>query len=216
LPYISLNDLDVQTTALSPEVLDGVHFAHAAVRFAALALMAEERRWALPQYHLQALAVELAFKSLALRSGASLDDCRKASHRPSSMIRLIERFGTAVPEWLKRRIGDDDWLKSFLLSSRYRAWSAMNKSLESTIWLHSDYPEMIAAILEVPCKCPLRFEHGSALAESHDPSPGPQSKLLEFTADNKGKLVEPGVPKNSDRAGRVDGSELTEGPPSAG
>ncbi len=169
--------------------------------------MAKERCWDLPRYHLYALGIELAFKSLALRSGASLDDCRTASHRVSNMIKLIERCGTTVPERLKIRLADDDWFRGFLLLSRYPAVSQMNTSVDTTIFLHPDYPEMIAAILETPCRWPLRFEGGSALAEIYDPPKGPREKLVEYR-------VEPGAAPNGGPAAAVDNPDALGGPPS--
>jgi hypothetical protein len=185
LPHINLNKVKSKDRRCWLQVQDGVHFAHAAVRFAALGLTAKQKNWGLQQYHLYALAIELAFKSLALRSGASLDECRKASHRPTAMIELIEQLGTPVPQRLKTRLADDKWFQTFLLLTRYPAKTKMNKSMDTTIWLHSDYPEMIAAILETPCKWPLEFDHGSALAEIHNPPSGPGAKLVMFTEEQK-------------------------------
>jgi len=149
---------------LPPEVLNGVGFAHGAVEFAAIGLIAGQNGCLNSQLHLFAVAIELAFKSIALLAGASLDDCKSASHSISKMIRLIERHGVNVPERLKTRLGDDKWFKKFLLLTRYPELVPPT-SLDKTITLHNDYPEMIAAILEIQCHCPLEFERGNALAE---------------------------------------------------
>jgi hypothetical protein len=180
MPYINLNSVSSETGHMTEAVHDGVHFAHSAVRFASLGLCAKEQGWQLQEYHLFALAIELAFKSLALRSGASLTECKAVSHRPSAMIALIERHGTSLSECLKTRLSNDDWFKGFLLLSRYPAISQRNKSLDTTIFLHPDYPEMIAAILETTCIWPLEFERGNALAEIRSP-PGPNTKIAMFT-----------------------------------
>lgn len=169
MAYIDLNRVSESDRKMSPSVHDGISFAHAAVQFAALGLAARSRRWSFPQYHLYALAIELAFKSLALRSGATVADCKKANHNPGRMIDLIERYGTTVPARLKTRLSDAQWFNAFLFMSRYPAISELNTSLDKTIFLHSDYPEMIAEILEAPCKWPLSFENGSALSEIHNP-----------------------------------------------
>jgi len=169
MPYLNMKQIGPESGSSSPAILDGVHFAQESVQFAALGIIARDKEWSRPQYHLFALAIELAFKSLALRSGASVDDCRKACHRTSAMIKLIEENGTVVPDRLKQRLSDDEWFKSFLMLSRYPVVSAQNTSIDNTLFLHSDYPEMIAEILETPCKWPLDFEHGSALAEFRSP-----------------------------------------------
>ena len=158
--------------------MDGVFFAYTAVQFAALAVSADQRGWGCPKIHLYALAIELGFKSLALRSGASIDQCRKTGHDPAKMIDLIEQCGTAVPERLKTRLADKEWFHAFLLMSRYPAISELNSSLDNTIMLHSDYPEMIAEILEVACRWPLSFERGSALEELRNPPSG--MKVTQF------------------------------------
>ncbi len=175
MPYIDLDDPRVEGQRPTRAVRDGVHFAHAAVRFANLGATAAEKSWDIQQYHLYALAIELGLKSLAIRSGATQDECRKAGHRPTVVIALIERYGTAVPEPLKTYLGDDKWFKAFLLLTRYPAISELNTSDDKTIFLHSDYPELIAAILEVPCKWPLHFEQPNALAEVQYP---PESMIL--------------------------------------
>jgi hypothetical protein len=134
----------------------------------------------MPQIHLYALAIELAFKSLAIRSGASVDECRGTRHYLSKMIALIEKHGTTVSARIKTRLSDDRWFRSFLLLSRYPALSELNTSLDNTIFLHPDYPEMIAEILENPCPLPLDFAGGNALAEI-TASPPPKTPFLKYT-----------------------------------
>ena len=169
MAFIDLNNVNEPDRKLPPSVRDGVSFAHNAVQFAALALIAREKKWSFPRDHLYALAIELSFKSLALRSGATVDECRSAKHNPSEMIKLIERHGTLVPSRLKTRLSDKKWFNTFLLMSRYPAPSELNTSFDKTIFLHPDYPEMIAEILEVPCRWPLSFEAGGALGEIQNP-----------------------------------------------
>ena len=151
--------------SMPTEILDGLMFAQTAIQFASLGLTAGKASWTTPQVHLYALAIELAFKSLAIRSGATVQECKKAGHRVSRMIALIEGKGTFVTERIKTRLSDDIWFNSFLFLSRYPTFTNRNTSLENTIFLHSDYPQMIATILEVPCKWQLGFNEGSALCE---------------------------------------------------
>ena len=189
MAYINLNALDESAREMSPSVHDGISFAHAALQFAALGLAAHNRGWSFPQFHLYALAIELAFKSLALRSGATVRECKEARHDLTKMIALIERHGTAVPARLKTRLSDKQWFNAFLFMSRYPAVSELNTSLDKTIFLHPDYPEMIAEILEAPCRWPLSFESGSALAEIENP---PQRMTIaKFTEAKEEKTDRP-------------------------
>jgi len=178
-----MNQIPPGSPPASPTVLDGVHFAHEAVEFAALALIAKGNGWKHPELHLYALAIELSFKSLALRSGATPEQCKKASHRISDMIALIETCGTRVPQRLKDRLSDDRWFKSFLLLTRYPVVSEQNSSIDTTIFLHPDYPEMIAEILEAPCTWSLSFEGGNALSEIQ--SPPSHMTMMRFTERRK-------------------------------
>ncbi len=162
MPYIGNRAED--SGPLPPEILNGIGFAHGAVDFAALALVSGRLGCLKPQLHLFAVAIELAFKSLALRAGASLDSCKKASHKITKMIALIEEHGVEVPENIKTRLGDDKWFEKFLLLTRYPELKPPT-SWDKTITLHRNYPEMIAEILEIPSSCPLEFKRGSALAE---------------------------------------------------
>ena len=73
------------------------------------------------------------------------------------MIELVERHGPAIPQNLKQRLDDDAWFKS-MLGARYPTMGA-------TVFVHSNYPKMIAEILEIEVSSPLRFEGGSASAE---------------------------------------------------
>lgn len=162
--YIDLDSLPEADRKLPPAVLDGVSYAHTAIQFAALALQAGSREWNFPKDHLFALAIELSFKSMALRSGATVAECRSAGHDPQKMITLIEKHGANVPARLKTRLSDKQWFQAFLFMSRYPALSELNTSLDKTIFLHADYPEMIAEILEANCRWSLSFEAGGALA----------------------------------------------------
>ena len=164
-------------------VMDGLFFAHTAVQFAALAISADQKNWGFPRTHLYALAIELSFKSLALRSGANIEQCRKAGHDPSKMIELIEQCGTIVSDRLKTRLADKEWFHAFLFMSRYPAVSELNSSLEKTILLHSDCLEMIAEILETACRWPLSFERGSALEELRNPPN--RMKMSEYRPQNE-------------------------------
>jgi len=164
LPYLDLNYC-ASNASVPSCVHDGISYAVEAVEFASLGLTAKQNDWTMPQLHLYALAIELAFKSAALRTEATLEECRKASHHTSRMIALIEQHGTVVPERLKTRLGDDSWFRTFLLLTRYPSLTDRNTSLDNTVFIHKDYPEMIADILEIPCKWPLQFDGGSALAE---------------------------------------------------
>jgi len=184
LAFIDLNKVGESDRELPASVHDGVCFAHTAVQFAALALTAGEKKWSFPQNHLYALAIELSFKSLALRSGATVDECRSAGHDPSKIMELIEKHGTSVPTRLKTRLSDKQWFHAFLFMSRYPAPSELNTSLDKTIFLHPDYPEMIAEILEAPCRWPLSFESGGALGEMRNPPP--KMAIMKFTATREG------------------------------
>ena len=146
-----------------PSSWDGLTFANIAVEFAALAWMAQQKGGMPSRLHLYALSIELAFKSLALRSGATVDDCLKAGHRISKMIGLIESHGVSVPPYLKQRLNDDRWFKN-MLGIRYPRMILVPK-FEETVFFHNNYPEMIAQILEIPGLCPLTFKEDSALLE---------------------------------------------------
>ena len=134
--------------------LEGVLYADAAIEFAALAQLAN-----VSKYHLFALAIELAFKSVALRAGASPNQCKNsAGHSVSKIITLIESLGITVSADLKRQLMDDAWFMS-MVSDRY-------PKLGAGPFVHSNYPEIIAGILEIHCPAgPLEFQGGSALAE---------------------------------------------------
>lgn len=169
MAYIDLDTLPEADRNLPPSVIDGVSYAHTAIQFTALALSAGERGWSFPKDHLLALAIELSFKSMALRSGATVTECRSAGHDPTRMIELIEKHGGTVPARIKNRLSDKQWFQAFLFMSRYPALSELNSSLDKTIFLHPDYPEMIAEILEARCRWSLSFDGGGALAVLHTP-----------------------------------------------
>ena len=77
MPYLDLNDA---TGEPPTHALDGQRFAQAAVEFTALGLVAGQGQVLMPQLHLYALAIELALKSLALRSGANIKQCVNCCH----------------------------------------------------------------------------------------------------------------------------------------
>jgi hypothetical protein len=165
MPYIGNRAADAG--AYPPEILNGIGFAHGAVDFAALALVSGRLGCLKPQMHLFAVATELAFKSLALRAGATLEECKNASHKITKMISLIEKHGVEVPSDIKTHLADDKWFKKFLLLTRYTELKPPT-SRDKTIALHRNYPEMIAQILEIPSNCPLEFERGGALSEINE------------------------------------------------
>jgi hypothetical protein len=143
---------------------DGMLFANAAIGFTALAWLGEQANIILTaRLHLYALAIDLSFKSLALRSGATPGECKKAGHRISEMIRLIESRGVVLPERLKQRLNDDEWFTK-MVNVRYPIMIP-NPSLREMVFFHKNYPEMIAQILEIPCACPLRYAEGGAIGE---------------------------------------------------
>jgi len=185
MPYVDLNAVSVADRNMPTSVHDGISFAHTSVQFAALALKAGHRNWHFPQIHLFALAIELGFKSLALRSGATVLECKNAGHDPAKMIALAERHGGIVPARIKQRLSDKEWFQAFLFMSRYPALSELNSSLEKSILVHADYPEMIAEILEARCRWPLSFHRGSALDEIKDPSP--EKTFAIFTEKNENR-----------------------------
>ena len=140
-----------------PHSVDGLKLSNLAVEFGALGLLARDAKVGWSYLHLFALAIELGFKSLALRSGASPTECKKAGHTISKIFALVEKHGTSVPADLKRRLGNDEWFKS-MIDSRYPLG-------EPQVFTHSNYPEMISQILEIPCSSPLGFEGGNAISE---------------------------------------------------
>ena len=183
MPYVNLNRVKESDRNMPMSVMDGLFFAHTAVQFAALAISAHQEKWGFPSTHLYALSIELSFKSLALRSGASIEQCRKAGHDPEKMIKLIEQCGTVVSERLKTRLADKEWFHAFLFMSRYPAISELNSTLDKTIRRHLDYPEMIAEIMETDCRWPLSFERGTALEELRNPPSG--MKTSEYREENE-------------------------------
>ena len=148
--------------------MDGLFFANVAIEFASLGWEGEKNGLIQSKLHLYALAIEVAFKSLALRSGATLEECKVASHRVSRQIELVEKHGVVVPNELKKRLSDDKWFHKMLFMTRYPEVMRAPMNFENTLFFHSNYPEMIAAILEIPCDAPLGFEKGSALDEIHN------------------------------------------------
>jgi hypothetical protein len=149
---------------VAPHGLDGMQFANSAIEFAALAWEAEKHGIVGSRLHLYALAIELALKSLALRSGATPGECKSvAGHKISAMIRLVEGRGVIVCKDLQLRLNDDKWFQ-MMLATRYPVF-IVNPAFEDTLFFHKRYPETIAEILEIPCDSPLSFEGDSALNE---------------------------------------------------
>lgn len=141
-----------------PHSLDGLMFADSAIQFAALALTSQNAALGHATWYLYAIAAELAFKSLALRSGANPADCKKAGHRISRVVHLVEQQGISVPHELKLKIVDDPWFKE-MLETRYPTQT------KTGLFVNSNYVDLIAETLEIPCKSPLKFDGGSAIAE---------------------------------------------------
>ena len=150
----------------TPQALNGLSFARNAMEFASLGyileqkLIAEQKVIGAVSLNLYSMAIELAFKSLALRSGATVSDCKKASHNISEMISLIQKHQIKIPELLDRKLNCDESFKNRLFGTRYPVFDP-----DEVITYHKNYPEMIAEILEIPCSIPLQFTSGSALAE---------------------------------------------------
>jgi hypothetical protein len=130
------------------------------MQFTSLGCIAEQKRMVAVSVNLYSIAIELAFKSLALRSGATVSQCEKAGHSISKILSLIRSFNIKIPEHLDRKLNDDKSFKNRLLGTRYTVFDP-----RAVITYHKNYPEMIAEILEIPCPTPLKFADGSALAE---------------------------------------------------
>lgn len=139
---------------------DGLLFAQRAMEFMSLGCIAEQRHMVAVSVNLYSIAIELAFKSLALRSGATVSQCEKAGHKISKILSLIQSFNIKIPEPLDRKLNDDKSFRNRLLGTRYTVFDP-----KEVITYHKNYPEMITAILEIPCPIPLKFSNGSALAE---------------------------------------------------
>jgi hypothetical protein len=139
---------------------DGLLFAQRAMEFMSLGYVAEQRRMVAVSVNLYSIAIELAFKSLVLRSGATVSQCEKAGHKISKILSLIQSFNIKIPEHLDRKLNDDKSFRNRLLGTRYTVFDP-----KEVITYHKNYPEMITAILEIPCPIPLKFSDGSALAE---------------------------------------------------
>jgi hypothetical protein len=144
----------------SPQGMIGLSFARASTEFTSLGCIAEQNGLIGAKLHLFSIAIELAFKSLALRSGATVSQCKAANHTISKMITLTESFGISIPALIKRKLSDDKSFRDRLNGTRYPVFSS-----KEIITYHKNYPEMIAEILEIPCPRPLTFKGGSALAE---------------------------------------------------
>jgi hypothetical protein len=145
---------------MSAQGPDGLLFAKSAIDFACLARVAEGKCKRATSVHLYTTAIEIAFKSLALRSGATLAECEKVGHNISKLFALLQRHGIAIPPTLDRKLNDSASFKSRLLGTRYTVFNP-----EEDITYHRDYFAMIAVILEIPCPKPLHFKGGTALAE---------------------------------------------------
>lgn len=144
---------------VSQVALAGLMYADNAICFTAFGIMSgQHKKSSIARFHLFALAIESALKSLALRSGATLDECKAAGHYITKMIALSERHGSTLSKALKLRLSDDDWFKDFFLLSRY-------PKLGPGPLFHKNYPEMIEQLLETRCRYKLKFDGGSAKAE---------------------------------------------------
>jgi hypothetical protein len=145
--------------------MDANGFINAAIEFTALGIIAAQSKKGLgTKYHLFALGIELAFKALALRCGATPAECKKkCCHRVTDMIALCGKLGAKIPASLKRRLNDDHWFKK-MLDTRYPTFN-LSPTFKETLFVHSNYPEMIAEILSIHAPVKIRFEGGSALSE---------------------------------------------------
>lgn len=141
-----------------PHSLDGLLFADSAIHFAAVALASQNAKFGRTTWYLYAIAAELSFKSLALRSGADPEECKKAGHKISKIVQLTERQGVVISKELKFKIVDDSWFAE-MLETRYPLQTG------SGLFVNPNYVELIAEILEIACNSPLSFEGGSAIAE---------------------------------------------------
>ena len=139
---------------------NGLLFAQRAMEFTSLGCVAEERKMVAASVNLYSIAIELAFKSLALRSGATEAQCKKAGHKISEILSLIQSFNIKIPEHLDRKLNNDKSFINRLLGTRYTVFEP-----DDIITYHKNYPEMITEILEISCPIPLKFDGGSALAE---------------------------------------------------
>jgi hypothetical protein len=148
------------TYVSSPQGRDGLLFAKTAMEFTSLGCIAERKHMVAVSVNLYSIGIELAFKSLALRSGATVNQCEKAGHKISKILTLIQSFNIKIPEHLDRKLNNDKSFKNRLLGTRYTVFNP-----KEVITYHKNYPEMITAILEIPCPIPLKFSDGSALAE---------------------------------------------------
>ena len=165
---------------------DGHGFAKSAIEFTAMAWAAEQSGVVeSSRLHLYALSIELAFKSLALRAGATPAECRKAGHRISEMVRVVEKHGVVVPNALSRQLNDDDWF-SRMVGSRYPV-HIINPTIKETLFYHSNYPEIVAGILEIPCPCPLTFKGNGALEEIRML----RERITSSAADSRSRQTEP-------------------------
>lgn len=163
--------LDYITT---PQGRDGLLFAQNAMEFAGLGFILEQKLntskkiigyvsinpTSSASINLYSMSIELALKSLALRSGATVQQCKEASHNISEIFALIQKFNIKIPEILDRKLNDDKSFKNRLFGTRYPVFDP-----SEIITYHKNYPEMIAEILEIPCLIPLKFTGGSAMAE---------------------------------------------------
>ena len=145
---------------MSTEGADGLLFANTAMQFTSLARIAELNKMVAVSVHLYTMAIEIAFKSLALRAGATLKDCEKTGHNITKLFAMIERHGVKIPPMLDRKLNDPKSFKTRLLGTRYTVFNP-----KDVITYHKNYFEMLAEILEIPCPRPLQFTGKSALAE---------------------------------------------------
>ena len=127
--------------------MDGLFFANVAIEFASLGWEGEKNGLIQSKLHLYALAIEVAFKSLALRSGATLEECKVASHRVSRQIELVEKHGVVVPNELKKRLSDDKWFHKMLFMTRYPEVMRAPMNFENTLFFRSKTPTMLETLI---------------------------------------------------------------------
>jgi hypothetical protein len=105
--FSSLSGKNVWDFFNKPQAMDGLLFAKSAIEFTSLGCMPEQKDMIATKTHLFQVAIELALKSLALRSGATVSQCENAGHVISKIFSIIEGFGIAIPELIKRKLSDD-------------------------------------------------------------------------------------------------------------
>ena len=72
---------------MSPEGADGLLFANTAMQFTSLARIAELNKMVAVSVHLYTMAIEIAFKSLALRGRCNLERLREDGTQHNKIVR---------------------------------------------------------------------------------------------------------------------------------